>query len=341
MVVTTIILIVSFVILLYFITSTFSDNISNREACHQSVVLRATLPGALNLNQYSPLNCETEKICIRGSKFLGKGKCEDSYGNKEKVTYKNVDNLNEVEKVIADEIVNCYSMMGEGKLSLFSHGLLNEFGLGKVYSSCVICSRIAFDNKTLNDKGINVSKRDVYHYMLTHKIPNGNKSYYEYLLGGRAGVSINSPKESLEFTDPDTKENKIINSSDFSSISSNTGNEDIAVLFMQITSPSHKEVLLNTAGVIVGGNLLVSPVSGSIKIFKCATNLYCLGSVLVALGIQQINVENNLEIAATHCEDISVGEDSSYGCTVIRTINYDLENIKNFCGQIESKVGEV
>src|SRR3989344_7816318 len=85
----------------------------DQEACHQSVIFRATLPSVLE--SYVPLKCKTEKICIT-NRFIG-GNCEE-FGGVSGVTKVRVKNVEEVEKILAENIVDCWSMMGEGKLSM-------------------------------------------------------------------------------------------------------------------------------------------------------------------------------------------------------------------------------
>ena len=149
--ITVIFLITSFVIILLAYGSVDFGGLSDKEICHESVLLRGTLPG-LGIREISPLQCKTEKICIRGDKFFGKGNCNEDFGELKEVKYTNADSLEDVEKTIADNVVDCWSMMGKGEISLYSEGWAS-FGFGGVTSNCVICSRIAFDTKTLEEKG--------------------------------------------------------------------------------------------------------------------------------------------------------------------------------------------
>ena len=71
----------------------------DREVCKESVILRGTLP---NIAQgLIPLKCETKKLCVRGSKLLGKGECDEML-NEEKVVNANVNTLEEVERLIKE-----------------------------------------------------------------------------------------------------------------------------------------------------------------------------------------------------------------------------------------------
>jgi len=178
MLVSIILLVVGFGIILFIYSQLAFEGQVDREICHESVILRGTLPDTLGLKDAAPLKCKTSKICVRGKKIFGKGECEE-FTNADSVINNNVNDLTQIEKLISQEIVGCWRMMGEGKISLFSESAA-EYGFGDVYPSCVICSRIAFDKESLAEKGIDIEERNVLNYMLTHKIPNGEKSYYGY-----------------------------------------------------------------------------------------------------------------------------------------------------------------
>ena len=85
-------------------------------------------------------------------------------------------------------------MMGQGRLSLFSTSFLSRFGItstGTETSMCVVCSRIAFDKTTLQEKKIDLNQVNVYDYMFKHAVPGTEFTYAQWLgTNSPAGVSI-------------------------------------------------------------------------------------------------------------------------------------------------------
>jgi len=347
MIVTLILLIIGFGIILLVYAQLNWKSQTDKEICHESVVLRATLPQTGGVQNTFPLKCKTSKICVRGNKLFGGGECEE-LKNYEEVNYADVDDLTEVEKLISQEIVDCWSVMGEGKLPLFSQFIAGTYGFGDVYPTCVICSRIAFDEKTLKEKNINVAERDVLKYMRTHKIPNGEVSYYDYLTqNSPAGVSI-SEKINISLLNNDeegSNESVEINLKDF--VENSDEEEEIAILFMQISAPSGSEVFLNSMSTLAAGAGLYTAVGGVPALKFAGRGLVtacggpirgtiCAAVAAIGVGYQQWSAYDNRDIAATACGDVFLEDEARNGCSVVRTVNYNLEEISQYCGVIES-----
>lgn len=344
--VTIILLIAGFaIVLLVFSQISWTGQI-DKEVCHQSVILRATVPSATQ--GLVPLKCKTSKICVT-SGIIG-GKCEEDFHNVKGITKAKVNEVKDVEKLISQEIVDCWTMMGEGKVSLFSQYWADTFGIGGVYPTCIICSRISFDEKlNLNLDNINVLK-----YMREHKIPNGNVSYYAYL-AGEGGQFSASDIDSLEVKNigesdegeipvVDEEDSTIIDSSEIENWEDplNESREEVAILFMQISAPGHGDSLLNIGKGVLGigaaGAYFAGPslaVKG-IKAIGVKGGLITLAVAVVGAGIQQLNVAYNRGVTAGYCGDISVGEEARNGCSVVRAVNYNLEEIQSYCSVIES-----
>ncbi|MBD3252686.1 hypothetical protein GF386_03075 [Candidatus Pacearchaeota archaeon] len=327
-----IIAILGFVILLFFLSQLGWGRNVDREICHQSVVYRATLPEIGGAKDYVPLRCKTQKICITS----GSGECQEYKGFKS-VKKINVRDEDEIEKLIAQEIVGCWQMMGEGKLSLFSDWFAKSFGFKPVTSSCVICSRIAFDKESLKRSGIDSDKIDVMDYMITHKMPGKEFSYYVYLTGQSGKMSIDRKLGSVELKDPESGEEndleihlKEAEESEF---------QEISVMFMQVYSPSYGSVLKNDLTVLLGGtagSFVLAPVFTSRILGKAALSPWTW-TVLAIVGAYQMGtVAANQAVTAGYCGDISVGKDSKLGCSVVRTVNYDAEDVSKYCSVIES-----
>lgn len=353
--VTIILTILGFVILLFFLFNLINIGKVDKEACHQSVILRGTTPETLE--SFVPLNCKTEKICITTKTFGGE--CED-FENSKGITYIRVNKKEQVEKAIAESLIDCWSMMGEGKLSLFHQFLADQYGVGDVYPSCVMCSRIAFDKIALAKSKIELSTVNVERYMATHAIGSDDISYLDYISGpNSAPLSIS---ESLNF--PDILGNKSNRTSAGIEILTeeekkaeverqknefNIQSDEIGILFMQVSAPKGGETLANIAksslfvGAAAGGTFgfrNTFGVVGRLGKFACTKGgpaiIACSAVALGAIFVQQANVAANRNIAAGVCSDVVMGDKARDGCSVVRAVNYDEESIGAYCLGIES-----
>ncbi len=339
--VTIILLIMGFAILLFiFYQINWSGQI-DKSICHQSVILRATAPTIAQ--SLIPLKCKTSKICVT-SGIIG-GKCEEDFENTKGVTKAKVNDVEQIEKLVTQEVIDCWTMMGEGKVSLFSQYWAERFGVGGVYPSCVICSRIAFDEGL----DVELDDMDVFDYMRRHKIPNGEISYYEYLTSEGGKMSVG---DSLTIADigEDEDGNPVANPDDSITITDDSledpfeGNDEMAILFMQISAPEHGDSILNIgkAALGVGIGSFVGPSwvrKGVVKVAKAIGlkgGLITLGVAVVAAGAQQINVAHNRGVTAGYCGDVSVGKDARNGCSVVRTVRYNSTEIGKYCSVLES-----
>ena len=160
--ITIIILIVSFVVILFLILRLDLGGTTKKEICHNSVITRGSsvLP-----TESIPLKCDRSYICITADNT-----CE-SMTNPIK---KKVENQEEVYEVLAEELADCWWMFGEGKIDYVGKDMV-----GKVY--CSICSQIAFDN-SLEDifpEG-EIDKEAVYEYMGANDYSE-DETYLNYL----------------------------------------------------------------------------------------------------------------------------------------------------------------
>ncbi len=162
-----IILIMSFAVILYFLFQLNLGKESEKEICHNSVIMR----GNVGLVQDSiSLNCQREYICI-----AKKGNC----GMVNPVVEK-VENLDEIYEVLANKMADCWWMFGEGKIDYVGKDLFIKDNY------CSICSQIAFDDSLNDFEGIEnnqISKDELYDYMSQNKISNSEETYTEYLFG--------------------------------------------------------------------------------------------------------------------------------------------------------------
>ena len=351
-VITVIVLILGFAIVLsYFLFANFTGRV-DKEACHQSVIVRATLPSVAS--SYAPLKCQTDKICIT-SGFFG-GKCKE-FANSTGVTNIKVKDTTQVEKVITENMVDCWSMMGQGKVSIFSQYFADRYGIGSVYPSCVVCTRIAFDKQSLEKSGIDLSEMDVLGYMQSRLVPGKDITYYE-LLGGKLSVE-DSIKKNFEIKDLKRGDDnslqegeestsvildKVTNDDISAQKNSDIQSQELSILFMQISSPTHSGAfgnVLKDAGLAGLGAFAISPVKTSIFAYRSAAAAVANWEIVLPVAViagayQQGSVAWNRAVTAGYCGDISAGDKARDGCSVVRTVNYEPEDVSKYCAVIES-----
>jgi len=337
-IVTVVLLLIGFGILLLFISRIYYSGTTEREVCRESVNLRGgVLAVTKGISDYVPLECKTQKVCVT-SGLIG-GNCEQDF-QKEKVTKAKVDTTGKISKAISDEVLDCWDMMGQGRISLFTGGWYDKFGISGAKSSCVICSRIALDMKNLPDSvKTKLGDVNVYNYMATHTIAGQKFSYLQYMAqGSPAGVSVadvGGKLEQKDFQYPTIKNKTTFTEVPAKIIDETKQNPEVAVVFMQIHVTDLSTVLRNDA--IAAGVLFASAPATTVKVLSSgygAAAAIILG--LAAIGYQTYNTFNNYEIATGYCGDMMWGKDPSYGCSAVRVVNYNLESLKTYCNVIES-----
>jgi hypothetical protein len=166
-IVTLVVLVASFLVLLFFLFFLNLGGTSEKEICRNSVSMRTSpvLP-----SETIPLNCKTSYICITED-----GSCEQ-WANTEK---KKVKTKDEVYQILAEQMADCWWMFGEGKLDYVGKDLTHN-------NYCSICSQVAFDGSlaSISDfRDGNISKDDFYSYLSTHKTSGADITYSEYFFG--------------------------------------------------------------------------------------------------------------------------------------------------------------
>jgi hypothetical protein len=156
--VTIIILIVSFIIVLFLLFKLNLGETTNKEVCHNSVILKER-SGILA----GPLDCRTNYLCISGGED-----CEEI------PTTSTIDvdseNKNETMKALADEMSDCWWMFGEGKMDYIDTAAFERV-------ACSICSIVEFD-ETLHETSI--SYEEFYNYLKTAPKTQA-QTYLKYL----------------------------------------------------------------------------------------------------------------------------------------------------------------
>ncbi len=339
-----VLVIASTIVLLLFLPSIlniFGGGKDSRELCQLSVIARATVPSAGQ--QFVPLRCSTEKICLNKGEncrqFAGEEVTEEIRLNDDAEESKS-----KIEKAIADKMLECWQTMGEGKLDLF--GDFSQLPIGVASSEdfapvCVVCSRLAIEREVFEDEDFKkevLEKLDVNSYINSERPSPSVSMTYAQLL---SAPGIGAPSE------------------DVSSISSDEISDQVAVIFSQVKVPENAfEEGLKIAGgnfmLLAGGTTLATSVplvggwiSKVIGVIPPQAKIV-LGVVAVA-GVGATGVISGIAVSKAHslvagyCGPFkSTNKDLSTGCSIVRTIEWNSENVRainEFCsGGIEGNL---
>lgn len=160
-----IVLIVSFIIILFLLFRLNLGETTIKGVCHNSVVLKGkagVLAGALD--------CRTNYLCISGGKD-----CEGiSATSTIKIDTDKKEAKNETMKAIADEMADCWWMFGEGEINYL--GISDRDIWGK--NTCAICSIVKFDERILS-KTPKITYREFYEYL--NSLEKNGETYFSYL----------------------------------------------------------------------------------------------------------------------------------------------------------------
>lgn len=166
-IVTLVVVIVSFIVLIFFLFRLNPAETTAKEACHNSVVLSDKGKGLVG-----GLDCSTSYVCISGgnecSNFVATSTREIDLSDKQMIKDQTL-------KALADEIADCWWMFGEGKINYgVAEGTTIKYAL---------CSSIEFD-EDIQTSVPEISYSELYEYMQTHAMPNdASKTYLRYIYG--------------------------------------------------------------------------------------------------------------------------------------------------------------
>ncbi len=163
-----IILIISFLIILFLIFRLNLGGTTKKEICRDSVILKgkSLLPTGV-----ASLNCKTQYVCLSMTNSCDK---IDNPDEVIKVTTKD-----EVYKALADKMADCWWMFGEGKINYVGKERIPDF-------YCSICSQLYFDSSIKNgifDGKNSFSQEELYDYIVKNKVKEEGQGYDEYLYG--------------------------------------------------------------------------------------------------------------------------------------------------------------
>ena len=158
-----IILIIVGVIIFFFLGAIPFIKTVDKEACHQSVLLRgnAFLKGEWGAE--IPLKCKTEEIIIETK------------------------DPSEIKRIISNAMYDCWWMLGEGEVDFFRQ----DPTLQKK-SHCVICATISFDEKVRNSVPKLNGMND---YLQTTEIPGKDFTYWQYFTKSENPTTLDEAEE--------------------------------------------------------------------------------------------------------------------------------------------------
>lgn len=351
-VVTILLAILGFVIVLYFLLGLDLEKQSEDEVCRLSVLTRATSPEAVQ--SAVPLKCRTKKICLT----KGDGTCAEQFAGEDpeivKLTGDDGKIRNEIAKVSADAMLNCWKMMGEGKLDLFGK-FADQLGFGNAQATCMICSRIVVDKSIPLDvlKEVNINS-----YMEETVIPELGVNYLSALSGGsvtsyakRDPVQENVFGKFQGFLGNDASRTfQLDKESEIEKLDArltvNKENRELALVFMQFKTVAPKKVfdnLLALGGTAVGA-VALSPLGGPARIFMGSSAgltvaVVAAGTGAVIGGYGMWNAHQGQLAAASYCGDFVTNKGEAVnGCSFVQGINYHFKDINALCPSIQGEL---
>lgn len=319
-------------------------NYNEQDLCKLSVLTRATGPEATQ--NYVPLKCVTNKICLT----QGSGNCVESFAGDAYTTIKLPSNeddaAKEIARVTAEQMYQCWSMMGLGKLDLFG-SYKGDRGLKPVKPMCVICGRVAVD-KSVDQSVINNANLDVYEYMKNNEAPGTGLTYLQAYtdVGVNSYPQISSDKvnavwnKTVTQVSIDNAENPDFKLPNINYIPKN---REVALVFSQVKSKSALTALssLGKDALVVSGASFVTPAVGGVarSLILNPTGATIAGVAAAGVGAYSVyNTWQGQTTAAGYCGQISstsVKEGQLPGCSLVQAVPYDIRNINELCPQID------
>ena len=175
-IVTIIILIVSFAVILFFLSRLNLGETGNKQICHNSVLLKSKTAGF-----GGRLDCRTSYLCISGG-----GKCETL--NPTETIRVNPNKKSEIMEAIAKEMADCWWMFGEGKIDYVS-AFDGETRIIKKNVVCGVCSIVEFD-PIIQGKREEITYGELMEHLEKNK--RGEENYLKYLYNvpswGKIGI---------------------------------------------------------------------------------------------------------------------------------------------------------
>ncbi|MBS3093895.1 hypothetical protein J4456_04930 [Candidatus Pacearchaeota archaeon] len=174
-----IVLLISFIVILFLLVRIYWLPVIDKQTCHQSVIYRSSAKlGPLQASTKTiPLKCETEKICfsMSGDDCVDLSSTKKNPVKKIKLS-KDITKAKEtIKETIAESMRECHWMLGEGKLNFMpASGFKANYGL--------VCTRFVFDDEA--KKTVQSITYPELFVTLEKKTLSDGRSYLEYLYPG-------------------------------------------------------------------------------------------------------------------------------------------------------------
>lgn len=273
MIVGVIIVVITFALIILVYSQINWSGDTDREVCKADAIARGTISegkysSLLQAKDIVPIRCKTKKICVTTNK-LKKGECGSDFGTSEGKysTYRISGSDKEkaeqqIKTLIAREMADCWDMLGRGKFAIFNREITVESKVGAV---AIVCARIHFDDTITGDKKGQLGIKEISglnNYLLTHKVPNNNMSYWDFLRNAYDGET---------FAILTSKEENTQNYFDFL-------NEKMDI--SQTKAITFMEIRPSLAGALIGGGagIFTGAIVGIGGIGNVATNSMILGA---------------------------------------------------------------
>jgi hypothetical protein len=340
-IVITVIAILGFVIVLLFWASV-KFSYTQDEICKFSVLSRATTPVDA-AKGVVPLKCSTKKICITD----GNGKCESYFSGETNVEYVNI-NSNDREaaaqviaKTNAEQLYGCWDTMGQGKLEIFPQSVLQKIGFtGMADNGCVVCARIAIDDK-INNKEPILNSVDVSSYMRDNQIPGKALTYLQAMTDRGVNSFPSTTQEKINTNELPSKSNLI-------DLDASTTQK--AIIFSQRVTPTDPWTAVGnfwrTTSAVAGGAFLFAPTRGLLTgAIKGGTSLVggwvaagvaAVGAITITT-VSAVNAYNIQMASVGYCGNLTGGDEKSakIGCSITSSVPYTYSNVNKLCTYID------
>jgi len=328
-----IILVVGFIVLLFFLVTILDLGFqSKQEVCKLSVLTRASLPESGQ--SLAPLKCETQKFCLN----TGGDECPQFAGFSDvesiRLPSKTEAAARKIEEISALAMYDCWNMMGQGKLDLFSGSdntfinnvIVKQFSTPEIKPTCVICSRVALAPDLVNSHSI-LNNVNINRYMSENLVPGSQLTYLQ------------------TFTDRHISSYPANFTEQLGDNTNRQSTDQIAFIFMQILADENALEAAKADGVSTGiaifGGLFYSPFGRVTKAAPVVLGVKTIATVLgagIAGGLSYLQAIDNQGLAAIHCGPFTSGSQDRQGCSVVTPIDYNnKEKINSLCARIESQ----
>jgi len=178
-----IILITSFAVILFFFFRLNLGETTNKEICHNSVVLKGK-----SVAGFGNLDCRTNYLCISGG-----GECEGINPTETiKIDLSKDNAKNEIMETIVNEMADCWWMFGEGKVDYVG-------GTDYLNYHCGVCSNVKFD-KAIQKNFQEISYNEFYTFLSNSKKDN-SQTYLKYLYESNSIEEVKSKLKKFEFSE--------------------------------------------------------------------------------------------------------------------------------------------